>query len=203
MWSSLLSGLISVMTLHYAANSGPSPWIDWLSWLESEPLEPILVLIKLSSQHQEPWNEMWPTDKEGCGGNSKLSMSYSSTQAHKEGVSMGGGVGGWQRLIISLYPGCWDYIFSLSFLWGYSSEEGASQLIFPAVIYLVKELCLLTVCSNSPPSPLLPLLSELSFVSTVGPCSDGKCVQAMDLFTQSNPFRREVIEIVLVPPYLT
>ena len=138
-----MSGLISVMTLHYAANSGTSPWIDWLSWLESEPLEPILVLIKLSSQHQELWNEMWPTDKEGFGGNNKLSMSYSSTPAHKD-VSMGGGVGGWQRLLISLYPGCWDYIFSLSFLWGNSSEEGDSQLIFPAVISLVKELCLLT-----------------------------------------------------------
>lgn len=136
-----MSGLISVMTLHYAANSGTSPWIDWLSWLESEPLEPILVLIKLSSQL---WNEMWHTVKEGCGGNNKLSMSYSSTQAHKEDVFMGGGVGGWQRLIIPLYPGCWDYIFSLSFLWGYSSEEGDSQLIFPAVISLVKELCLLT-----------------------------------------------------------
>lgn len=159
-----MSGLLSVMALHYATNSWTSPWIDWLSWLESEPLEPVLVLIKLSSQHQELWNEMWPTDKEGCGGNNKLSTSCSSARAHKEDAFMGGDVGGWQRLIVSLYPGCWDYIFSLSFLWGYSSEEGDSPLTLPAVIPLSKSFNFLELfCFSSFPSPPIIIRVKLCF----------------------------------------
>lgn len=169
---------LSVMTLHYAVNSWTSQQVDWLSWLESECWN--LFLSSLGNWAVNIRNFEMKCDllRKDLGGNNKLSIKSYSTQAHKEDVFMGGDVGGWQRLIISLYPGCWDYIFSLSFLWGYSSEEGDSQLVFLQSSPLSKSFAFLrTVLLLLFPLSLLLLQVEL-LISYFGSCSNGKCAQS-------------------------